>query len=550
MLTKLKIKNFVLIDNLEVDFNEGMTCITGETGAGKSILLGGLSLVLGKRADLSSLHDVSRKCVVEAIFQISFYNLKHIFDENDIDYQEETILRREILPKGKSRAFINDTPVNLNVLEEVSLKLIDIHSQNDTSSLLKNEYQFQVLDALANNQMILEEYKQNLLSFKEINKEFLSTKALKEKSIDDYEYKKYLYEELDATHLELGIEERLEDELSILNSVELIQNSMNKTIQSLEAESYGIIDQLEDLQRNNQEISNKSNQFEELFNRVKGSTIELEDISEEYKKIFNSLEVNPQKTEDLKRQIDNLNKLFFKHKVGSVEELLLIKEEINSFLHNSINLDDKLNSIEQEIRKRKISLKEQCLKLSENRKKVISVLEKELKRLVSKMGMDQANFKIELSTSEDFLFNGSDILSFEFSANKGHDFKILKKVASGGELSRIMLAIKTLLSRFKKLPTIIFDEIDTGVSGKISDNIAEIMANLGSSMQVFTITHLPQVAAKGDHHFKVEKKTEGDKSLTKLSYLNTKQRIDEIAMMLSGNKITDTAIAHAKQLMN
>ena len=549
-MTKLKIKNFVLIDNLEVDFNEGMTCITGETGAGKSILLGGLSLVLGKRADLSSLHDVSRKCVVEAIFQISFYNLKHVFDENDIDYQEETILRREILPKGKSRAFINDTPVNLNVLEEVSLKLIDIHSQNDTSSLLKNEYQFQVLDALANNQMILEEYKQNLLSFKEINKEFLSTKALKEKSIDDYEYKKYLYEELDATHLELGLEERLEDELSILNSVELIQNSMNKTIQSLEAESYGIIDQLEDLQRNNQEISNKSNQFEELFNRVKGSTIELEDISEEYKKIFNSLEVNPQKTEDLKRQIDNLNKLFFKHKVGSVEELLLIKEEINSFLHNSINLDDKLNSIEQEIRKRKISLKEQCLKLSENRKKVISVLEKELKRLVSKMGMDQANFKIELSTSEDFLFNGSDILSFEFSANKGHDFKILKKVASGGELSRIMLAIKTLLSRFKKLPTIIFDEIDTGVSGKISDNIAEIMANLGSSMQVFTITHLPQVAAKGDHHFKVEKKTEGDKSLTKLSYLNTKQRIDEIAMMLSGNKITDTAIAHAKQLMN
>ena len=549
-MTKLKIKNFVLIDDLEVDFNDGMTCITGETGAGKSILLGGLSLVLGKRADLSSLHDVSRKCVVEAIFQISFYNLKHVFDENDIDYQEETILRREILPKGKSRAFINDTPVNLNVLEEVSLKLIDIHSQNDTSSLLKNEYQFQVLDALANNQMILEEYKQNLLSFKEINKEFLSTKALKEKSIDNYEYKKYLYEELDATHLELGIEERLEDELSILNSVELIQNSMNKTIQSLEAESYGIIDQLEDLQRNNQEISNKSNQFEELFNRVKGSTIELEDISEEYKKIFNSLEVNPQKTEDLKRQIDNLNKLFFKHKVGSVEELLLIKEEINSFLQNSINLDDKLNSIEQEIRKRKISLKEQCLKLSENRKKVISVLEKELKRLVSKMGMDQANFKIELSTSEDFLFNGSDILSFEFSANKGHDFKILKKVASGGELSRIMLAIKTLLSRFKKLPTIIFDEIDTGVSGKISDNIAEIMANLGSSMQVFTITHLPQVAAKGDHHFKVEKKTEGDKSLTKLSYLNTKQRIDEIAMMLSGNKITDTAIAHAKQLMN
>ena len=550
MLTKLKIKNFALIDYLEVNFNDGMTCITGETGAGKSILLGGLSLVLGKRADLTSLFDMSRKCVVEALFQISFYNLKHIFDKHDIDYQEETILRREILPLGKSRAFINDTPVNLNVLEEVSLKLIDIHSQNDTSSLLKNEYQFQVLDALADNQKILEVYKQNLHLYKERNKEFLSIKALKEKSIENYEYKKYLYDELEAADLELGIEKRLEDELNILNSVEFIQTSITKSIQLLEAESYGIIDQLKDLQRNSQEISNKSNQFGELFNRVKGSAIELEDILEDYKTMLDSLEVNPQKTEDLKFQIDNLNKLFYKHKVESVKELFLIKEEINSFLQNTINLDDKLNLIEKEINKRKISLNEQCLKLSENRKKAIPILEKELKRLVSKMGMDQANFKINLTTNEDFLFNGTDLLSFEFSANKGHDFKILKKVASGGELSRIMLAIKTLLSRFKKLPTIIFDEIDTGVSGKISDNIAEIMANLGSSMQVFTITHLPQVAAKGDHHFKVEKKIEGGKSLTKLNYLNTKQRIDEIAMMLSGNKITDTAIAHAKQLMN
>ena len=550
MLKKLKIKNFALIDYLDVDFSDGMTCITGETGAGKSILLGGLSLVLGKRADLGSLYDMSRKCVVEALFQISFYNLKHIFDENDIDYQEETILRREILPKGKSRAFINDTPVNLNVLEEVSLKLIDIHSQNDTGSLLKNEYQFQVLDALAGNQKILESYKKKLHLYNQKNKEFLSIKAMKEKSIDNYEYKKYLYEELEATDLETGIEKRLEDELNILNNAEFIQTSIARSIQLLEAESYGIIEQLKDLQRNTLDLSNKSNQFGELFNRVKESSIELEDILEDYKTMLDSLEVDPQRMENLKLQIDTLNKLFYKHKVESVKDLLLIKEEINSFLQNSIKLDDKLHSIEQEINKIKTNLNDQCVKLSENRKKAISVLEIELKKLLSKMGMDQANFRINLTTNENFLFNGNDLLSFEFSANKGHDFKILKKVASGGELSRIMLAIKTLLSRFMKLPTIIFDEIDTGVSGKISDNIAEIMANLGSSMQVFTITHLPQVAAKGDHHFKVEKKIEGGKSLTKLNYLNTKQRIDEIAMMLSGNEITDTAIAHAKQLMN
>ena len=550
MLTQLKIQNFALIEDLEVDFNDGMTCITGETGAGKSILLGGLSLVLGKRADLGSLYDKSRKCVVEAFFEINFYNLKNVFDYYDLDYQDETILRREILPQGKSRAFINDTPVNLNVLEEVSLKLIDIHSQNDTTSLLKNEYQFQVLDALADNQKILQEYKNNLLLYREKNKEVLSIRALKEKSVKDLEYNKYLYDELQATNLELGIDERLEGELNVLNNIEDIQNSIIKSIQLLENESLGIIDQLKELQRNSQEISNKSNQFEELNSRIKGSTIELEDILEDYKNVLDNLELNPKKIEDLKAQIDHINKLFHKHKVNSVEELISIKKEINFLLENYITLDSKLNSMEENIQKSEISLKKQCHKLSENRKGATKILEKELKALVAKMGMKEANFKIELTSSKDFLYNGTDFISFKFSANKGYDFKILKKVVSGGELSRIMLAIKTLLSRYKKLPTLIFDEIDAGVSGKISNNIAEIMSNLGSTMQVFTITHLPQVAAKGNHHFKIEKIIEKGKTFTIINYLDRNERIHEIAMMLSGNKITETAIAHAKQLMN
>ena len=550
MLTQLKIQNFALIEDLEVDFNDGMTCITGETGAGKSILLGGLSLVLGKRADLGSLYDKSRKCVVEAFFEINFYNLKNVFDYHDLDYQDETILRREILPQGKSRAFINDTPVNLNVLEEVSLKLIDIHSQNDTTSLLKNEYQFQVLDALADNQKILQEYKNNLLLYREKNKEVLSIRALKEKSVKDLEYNKYLYDELQATNLELGIDKRLEGELNVLNNIEDIQNSIIKSIQLLENESLGIIDQLKELQRNSQEISNKSNQFEELNSRIKGSTIELEDILEDYKNVLDNLELNPKKIEDLKAQIDHINKLFHKHKVNSIEELISIKKEINFLLENYITLDSKLNSMEENIQKSEISLKKQCHKLSENRKGATKILEKELKALVAKMGMKEANFKIELTSSKDFLYNGKDFISFKFSANKGYDFKILKKVVSGGELSRIMLAIKTLLSRYKKLPTLIFDEIDAGVSGKISNNIAEIMSNLGSTMQVFTITHLPQVAAKGNHHFKIEKIIEKGKTFTIINYLNRNERIHEIAMMLSGNKITETAIAHAKQLMN
>ena len=475
---------------------------------------------------------------------------ENVFDYYDLDYQDETILRREILPQGKSRAFINDTPVNLNVLEEVSLKLIDIHSQNDTTSLLKNEYQFQVLDALADNQKILQEYKNNLLLYREKNKEVLSIRALKEKSVKDLEYNKYLYDELQATNLELGIDERLEGELNVLNNIEDIQNSIIKSIQLLENESLGIIDQLKELQRNSQEISNKSNQFEELNSRIKGSTIELEDILEDYKNVLDNLELNPKKIEDLKAQIDHINKLFHKHKVNSVEELISIKKEINFLLENYITLDSKLNSMEENIQKSEISLKKQCHKLSENRKGATKILEKELKALVAKMGMKEANFKIELTSSKDFLYNGTDFISFKFSANKGYDFKILKKVVSGGELSRIMLAIKTLLSRYKKLPTLIFDEIDAGVSGKISNNIAEIMSNLGSTMQVFTITHLPQVAAKGNHHFKIEKIIEKGKTFTIINYLDRNERIHEIAMMLSGNKITETAIAHAKQLMN
>lgn len=550
MLTQLKIKNFALIENLEVDFSGGMTCITGETGAGKSILLGGLSLVLGKRADLSSLFDPTKKCVVEATFEVGDYGLQSLFKTHDLDYEDQTLLRRELLPQGKSRAFINDTPVTLNILEAVSIRLIDIHSQHDTQTLLRNEYQFQVLDALANNKAVLSRYQETLSIYKITQKEIHHWQAVQSESKDAFDLKQFLYEELLASNLETGMETALEEKLNALTHLEYLQTSLAEAIQLLEVESMGIVDQINHLQRLSQGIVDKANHYQQIYERVKSLAVETDDLLEEFKLQFDRLEANPQKLEQLQAQMDNLNSLYQKHKVQSVKELLTIQSELADTLEETINLDDKLAGLRKEQREAKTALEGFSKQLSEQRHKAKTILEEELQLLVGKMGMQDAQFKIDLSSSDDFLTNGTDILSFEFSANQGSAFKSLKKVASGGELSRIMLAIKTVLSRYKKLPTLVFDEIDSGVSGKISDSIAEVMASVAEKLQVFTITHLPQVAAKGSHHFKVEKKIDDGKTQTHLNVLNEDARIQEIAKMLSGNQVTETAIAHAKQLMN
>jgi len=550
LLTHLKIKNFALIEDLEVHFSEGMSCITGETGAGKSIILGGLSLVLGKRADLSSLLDASKKCIVEATFEISSYDLHPLFDFHDLDYETETVLRRELLPQGKSRAFINDTPVNLTVLEEISLQLIDIHSQQDTHTLLRNEYQFQVLDALAGNERLLEQYQIDLAAYKKAKKEFEYWTKVQADSNDSLELKQFLYEELVASKLDPDWEVELDQEIDALSHVDYLQTTLAASIQLLESETLGIVDQLKVVRRNSQGIFEKSSQFESLHERVQSATVELEDLMEEFKQHFERLEVNPQKLEELLAQKDQLNSLLQKHKVNTVDELRSIRDSLGKSLGETINLADKLTALKEEINKKTSQLKTLSNSLSKNRQGAITLLENELKNLVAKMGMQEAAFKMELSPSLEFQSNGTDLLTFQFSANKGGAFKVLKKVVSGGELSRIMLAIKAVLSRYKKLPTLIFDEIDTGVSGKISDSIAEVMANMSKQLQLITITHIPQVAAKGTHHFKVEKQREGEQTKTNLYLLESHARVEEIAIMLSGNQVTETARAHAKQLMN
>ena len=550
MLTKLKIKNFAIIEDLEVDFSDGMTCITGETGAGKSILLGGLSLVLGKRADLSCMFDSSRKCIVEATFQISKYSLKKFFETYDLDYSDETILRREILPKGKSRAFVNDTPVNLNLLEKISSNLIDIHSQNDTQSFLENEYQFQVLDALAGNDELLILYKKTLKSLKNTTKEYKEALFFQSESRNTFELDNFLLEELRSSNLKIGMHEELVEKVNELNSIEYFQNKIANSIQIIELDSYGILDKFNELSQNILGMYEKSNRYESLNDRIRQIYIELEDILEDLKSQFDLLEINPEKLAELNSQIDHLTSLYLKHKVKNVDDLILIKQKLEKNIDRSSKFDEKLVYLEKKQKELENKLKKYSGELSLNRKKTILILEKELKTLVNKMGMQQAEFKIELNKGNEFYDNGTDQISFMFSANRGNSFKTLKKVVSGGELSRITLAIKAILSQYKKLPTLVFDEIDSGVSGKISNSIAEVMGTISTKLQVFTITHLPQVAAKGNHHFRVKKKVENDKTITFLEVLNQNSRIEEIAKMLSGNRVTKTAIQHAKQLMN
>ena len=550
MLRKIKIQNFALIEDLEISFENGMSSITGETGAGKSILLGGLSLVLGKRADLSSLLDITKKCIVEASFDIDSYNLETSFERLDLDYDKHTILRREILPQSKSRAFVNDTPVNLDVLQKISQKLLDIHSQNDTLTLLENDYQFEILDALGSCASLLKSYTDTLNTYKKVLNEYSHWATLKNKSQDSLELKNFLFDELSSINLKEGMEDNLESKISSLSNIDYIQTSFSQSIELLGAESTGIIDRILSVRALIKGLSKIDPKYSLLNERVQDISIETDDLLNELKIQLDQIEANPQELEILQAQLDQVNTMLQKHKVTSVLDLINVKNKLENELQQTLDIDNKLKILMIDKNNYKERLEKFAHSISINRKKAIKVLEIELRELVGKMGMPEATFNIQLNPAPEFLSNGKDHILFQFSANKGGKFNLLKKVASGGELSRIMLAIKYILSRYKKLPTLIFDEIDTGVSGKISDSIADIMKTLSYKLQVLTITHLPQVAAKGNHHFKVQKSMSNGKTVTSLKKLSNDERIEEIAMMLSGNEITPTAIAHAKQLMN
>ena len=550
LITSLKILNYALIDNLDISFTDGLSCITGETGAGKSILMGGLSLVLGKRADLNVLKDPKKKCVIEATFYIDNYSLREFFDEVQIDYQKETLLRREIIPSGKSRAFINDSPVTLEKINRLSDFLIDVHSQNENQTLFKDEYQFLVLDALAKNDILLNEYNKNLIEFN-VTKKIYDELLLKSHSLkQESDYNKFLYDELVNEDLNLDSQISLMEEIEKLSNVEDLQLNLSQSIQIIEGDQIGLLTQISNLKAFLKNAVDKSNSFSTLHDRVTVLDIELKDILDQLIDKLYELESNPSLLENLNHKLDKIHSLFHKHNVDNISDLLNIKDQLETKLNENINLDSKIEDLKIKLKDFEETLNRKAFQIHEKRKNTIPVLCNEIEGMIAKMGMQRAKFKVQLNFSENFLYNGKDQINFLFSANLGASFRPIKKVASGGEMSRIMLAIKAILSRFKHLPTIVFDEIDTGVSGTISNEIGNVMAQMGQYMQVFTITHLPQVAAKGKQHYKVYKEVQGSSTVTNIKKLDEEDRVVELAQMLSGEDLTETAFDHARQLLN
>lgn len=550
MLTELTIANFALIDHLEVNFSNGMTSITGETGAGKSILLGGLALVLGKRADLSTLKDKSKKCYVDATFSIAAYDLKPFFDSVDLDYESITNIRREIVPSGKSRAFINDTPVTLDILQQLGEQLIDVHSQHQTLSLTQESYQLEVLDALAENGTLLQTYQQERDRYIAINKKITTLQAQKSSLEEERDYNRFLLEELQKAPLEKGILDQLEEEIQELSHVEEIELQLSKSVQIIDEEQLGIQVQLTEVRNALQKVATLSDRYQLLATRLESLLIELNDLSAEVNQSLEQLEANPMRLEEINGQYQLLNDLMKKHHVQTIEELIYKKTVLEEKDMQTASLDDTVANLITQQSASEAQLSKLSMQLSENRVQVIPTFIDQMIKILSLLGMPNARFKLSLHPLENYLSHGKEKLELAFSANKGSDFGSLKKVASGGELSRIMLAVKAILSQYKILPSIIFDEIDTGVSGEVAHKIGEIMYHMGQQMQVITITHLPQVAAKGAHHFKVFKEIKDGSTFTQLKKLASKDRILEVAQMLSGEALTEAALQHAKELLN
>lgn len=550
MLTNLAIKNYTLIDDLNVTFGPDFTTITGETGAGKSILLGGLSLVLGKRADLSALRDKDKKCIIEASFALGKYGLEQFFNANDLDYDRNSIIRREILPGGKSRAFINDTPVTLDILSALGTQLIDIHSQHQTLQLTEHDFQLKVIDALAMNTSLLESYNSVYKGYHSASKELKQLIELQQNAIKEYDYNSFLFKELESAGLTAGEQEELEEQYEQLSNVENIMEQLAAAYQLLNDEQVGILSLLLSLKQATAKLAPFGTQFSRLNERVQSIFIETDDISGEIHSLQESVEANPQQLEVVNAKLQLIYDLSKKHGASGIDELLTIKEKLKEKIEATENLETGIGQKKELVNARKEELTKKATELTGRRKAILPQLKQRMEETLVGLGMPNATFKLELREAPDFRESGRDDLLFRFSANKGTDYGDLKNVASGGELSRIMLTIKAILAEYDQLPTMIFDEIDTGVSGEISSRMGDIMHQMSRNMQIISITHLPQVASKGNHHFKVYKEDDNTSTHTRMKFLNEDERVVELAEMLGGKSLSDSAMAHARQLLN
>lgn len=550
MLVSLSIKNYALIENLKVDFKDELSIITGETGAGKSILMGGLALVLGKRADSSLVYDKEKKCVIEAVFEVGAYHLESFFEKHDLDYEASIIVRREILPNGKSRAFVNDTPANLSVLNNLTSQLIDIHSQHETLQLSDPAYQFNIIDAVAKNSAVLKEYHQTFLNYKALVKELEILKERQLQAQKEYDYHVFLWEELESAKLTLGEKESLEQDLDKLSHAEEIKLNLSGIIEVSERESLGTLSQLLEIDQQMAKISPYAELYASLSERIKSLIIEFKDLLHEAANENEKLIYDPAALVEVEDRLQTIYDLEKKHGAGSVEELISIRDQYKSKISDVDGAEDAMVKLENKITDVISVLNDISSKLHKRRAKAIPQFISQIESALGNLEMKNTRFKVSLSEVDEFLSNGKDKMEFLLSSDKGKSFESMKKVASGGEMSRMMLAVKWILSKYSNLPAIVFDEIDTGVSGEVSNKIAELMLAMSQNMQVITITHLPQVAAKGQHHYKVFKEEYREGVSSNIKLLNKEDRLVELAEMLGGNRITDSAMAHAKQLLS
>jgi DNA repair protein RecN (Recombination protein N) len=550
MLTRLSISNYALIDKLTIEFHSKLNTITGETGAGKSIILGALGLILGNRADLSVLKDKAQKCIVEGIFNIGNYQVESFFIENDLDYDAITIFRREITPSGKSRAFINDTPVNLKTIRELGLQLIDIHSQHQNLELVNQKFQLELVDTIAKSDKILNRYRHTFSDFQDIKKALEELNIKSEKAKADLDYFLFQFKQLQEANLKEGEQLELEAELKKLSHAEEIKSALNSAVLLLDDEQLSVIQNIKNSQKFIENIQSFITEAPSLAERLQSSFLELTDIVEEAKSLEEKIEYNPARIETINERLNEIYSLQQKHSVSSVLELVQIRDLFDEKINTIVAYEEDIKKLEISFSEQRSDLEKIARQLSEVRKSSFKKIEKSVVSDLRLLAMEKSKLKIEHQDLNDFEINGKDSVSFLFTANSDALPAEISKIASGGEMSRLMLAIKNLLRNSKALPTVIFDEIDSGVSGEVGVKMGSIIRSFSLSTQIINITHLPQIAAKGDTHFHVYKFEKAGKTYTTLKLLSETERVEELAKMVGGENLTDSTLKTAQELLN
>lgn len=549
MLTKLSVRNYALIKELDIDLEAGLTIITGETGAGKSILLGALSLILGTRADTSALLDKNEKCIVEGIFNLSAYELQDFFKSNDLDYDDKTLVRREVNPAGKSRAFINDTPVTVSVLKDLGDRLIDVHSQHQTLMLNDNSFQLSVVDSFAGSKMLLKKYSGSYNTYRKLKKEYSELKQSYDKNKADLEYYRHQLLQIEEAKLKKGEQEELEAGQELLVHSEEIKNALTSSAQLFLSDEISILRMLREVRSNLARIRNFLPQSEALNSRIESALIELDDFAAEIDRLASTIDADPARLAQINERLDVIYTLCHKHRAENLDELLVKTEEMKSQLTALASGDDRIAELEELIEVEEKNLRKLSEELSAKRRHILPETESKITELLKQLGMPNARFRIDFSSDGEYRPSGTDNAEFLFSSNKQIAPENISRIASGGELSRVMLSLKSVLSRNSNLPTIIFDEIDSGVSGEVADKVGQILESMGKYMQVINITHLPQVASRGGRHYHVYKDDNDDATITRIRLLSDEERVLEVARLLSGSEVTETALKNARELL-